>query len=81
MAKPKSRRKKKGGESDEEETDLIQGSSDEDMDDDGDLVSVASTPPMKPLITDRYDQLIRFETPMETDVVYVFCILYPDTSH
>ena len=54
MIKPKSRNKKKrGGDSDEEETDLIQGSSDEEMEDNGDLVSVATTPPMKPLITDR----------------------------
>ncbi|XP_062379458.1 otoferlin-like [Sardina pilchardus] len=62
MMKPKSRRKKKGGDSDEEETDLIQGSSDEDMEDDGDLASVASTPAMKPLITDRnYFHLPYFE--------------------
>ncbi|KAL2098893.1 hypothetical protein ACEWY4_005373 [Coilia grayii] len=60
--KPKSRRKKKGGDSDEEETDLIQGSSDEEVEDDGDLVSVATTPPMKPLITDRnYFHLPYFE--------------------
>lgn len=74
MAKPKSRRKKKGGESDEEETDLIQGSSDEDMDDDGDLVSVASTPLMKPLITDRYGQLLRFETPVEIDILHTYIV-------
>uniref|UniRef100_A0A673YZL2 Otoferlin n=1 Tax=Salmo trutta TaxID=8032 RepID=A0A673YZL2_SALTR len=43
-----------GGESDEEESELIQQNSSEDeADDDGDLVSVSSSPPMKPVITDR----------------------------
>ncbi|XP_076013626.1 otoferlin-like [Genypterus blacodes] len=43
----------KKGDGDEEESDLIQHSSEEEMDDDGDLTSVATTPPMKPVITDR----------------------------
>ncbi|XP_010603131.1 otoferlin isoform X8 [Fukomys damarensis] len=38
---------------DEEEVDLIQNSSDDEGDDDGDLASVSSTPPMRPQITDR----------------------------
>ncbi|KAG7261736.1 hypothetical protein CRUP_023723 [Coryphaenoides rupestris] len=38
-----------------EESELIQNSSDEEMDDDPDLMPVASTPPMKPVITDRCD--------------------------
>lgn len=55
MSKPTSAKKKKegGGESEEEESELIHNSSDEEADDDGDLTSVPSTPPMKPVITDR----------------------------
>ncbi|XP_061750148.1 otoferlin-like [Nerophis ophidion] len=46
----------------EDETELIHDSSDEEMDDDGDLTSVATTPPMKPVITDRnYFHLPYFE--------------------
>ncbi|XP_066563265.1 otoferlin isoform X1 [Amia ocellicauda] len=60
--KPIRRRKKEGGESDEEESELIQNSSEDEADDDGDLVSVSSTPPMKPVITDRnYFHLPYFE--------------------
>uniref|UniRef100_A0A8B9HFR3 Otoferlin a n=1 Tax=Astyanax mexicanus TaxID=7994 RepID=A0A8B9HFR3_ASTMX len=65
VSKPVSGKKKKregGGESDEEESELIQNSSDEETEDDGDLVSVSSTPPMKPVITDRnYFHLPYFE--------------------
>uniref|UniRef100_A0A8C7KDG1 Otoferlin n=1 Tax=Oncorhynchus kisutch TaxID=8019 RepID=A0A8C7KDG1_ONCKI len=55
--------KKSGGDGDEEETELIHGSSDEEEgDDDNDLVSVSTTPPMKPVITDRnYFHLPYFE--------------------
>lgn len=54
VSKPSSAKsKKKDGESDEEESELIQNSSDDDADEDGDLVSVSSTPVMKPVITDR----------------------------
>lgn len=55
VSKPASAKKKKegGGESEEEESELIHNSSDEEADDDGDLLSVPSTPPMKPVITDR----------------------------
>lgn len=50
----KKKKKKEGEESDEEESELIQQNSSEDeADDDEDLVSVSSTPPMKPVITDR----------------------------
>ncbi|XP_011805619.1 PREDICTED: otoferlin isoform X3 [Colobus angolensis palliatus] len=38
---------------DEEEVDLIQNSSDDEASDSGDLASVSSTPPMRPLVTDR----------------------------
>ncbi|XP_019746093.1 otoferlin-like isoform X1 [Hippocampus comes] len=46
----------------EEETELIRDSSEDEMDDDGDLASVATTPPMKPVVTDRnYFHLPYFE--------------------
>uniref|UniRef100_A0A674DQ75 Otoferlin n=1 Tax=Salmo trutta TaxID=8032 RepID=A0A674DQ75_SALTR len=63
VTKPKSSSgKKSGGDGDEEESELIQGSSDEEEGDDNDLVSVSSTPPMKPVITDRnYFHLPYFE--------------------
>ncbi|XP_052441612.1 otoferlin isoform X11 [Carassius gibelio] len=64
VSKPASAKKKKegGGESEEEETELIHNSSDEEGEDDGDLTSVPSTPPMKPVITDRnYFHLPYFE--------------------
>lgn len=47
------RRKKEGGDGDEEESELLQNSSEDEAEDDGDLVSVSTTPPMKPVITDR----------------------------
>ena len=56
VSKPSLKKKKRegGGENDEEESELIQNSSEEDEgDEEGDLVSVSSTPPMKPVITDR----------------------------
>ncbi|CAB1335532.1 unnamed protein product [Coregonus sp. 'balchen'] len=54
--------KKSGGDGDEEETELIHGSSDEEEEDENDLVSVSTTPPMKPVITDRnYFHLPYFE--------------------
>ncbi|XP_064190456.1 otoferlin-like [Anguilla rostrata] len=63
VTKPKTGRKKKDGGGSDEESDLIQGSSDEETEDDRDLVSVATTPPMKPVITDRnYFHLPYFET-------------------
>lgn len=55
-AMPKTKGKKGGGDSEEEETELIQNSSDEEIEDDSDLNSVATTPPMKPVITDRSEQ-------------------------
>ncbi|XP_032398465.1 otoferlin isoform X13 [Etheostoma spectabile] len=56
------KKKKKDGENEEEESDLIQNSSEDEADEDGDLVSVSSTPPMKPVITDRnYFHLPYFE--------------------
>ncbi|XP_077949255.1 otoferlin isoform X3 [Gasterosteus aculeatus] len=63
VSKPSSRKKKKkDSENEEEESELIQNSSDDEADEDGDLVSVSSTPPMKPVITDRnYFHLPYFE--------------------
>ncbi|XP_061599324.1 otoferlin-like [Cololabis saira] len=59
VVQPKTKGKKGGA---EEETELIHNSSDEEMEDDGDLTSVATTPPMKPVITDRnYFHLPYFE--------------------
>nr|XP_057911961.1 otoferlin isoform X13 [Doryrhamphus excisus] len=57
-----SKKKKKDGESDEEESELIQNSSDEEADEERDLVSISSTPLMRPVITDRnYFHLPYFE--------------------
>lgn len=64
-AMPKPKGKKGGGDGEEEETELIHNSSDEEMDDDGDLNSVATTPPMKPVITDRSE--LRNKTPSWRD--------------
>ncbi|XP_072313080.1 otoferlin-like, partial [Eucyclogobius newberryi] len=59
VIQPKSKGKKDG---DEEETELINQSSDEEMEDDGDFQSVSVTPPMKPVVTDRnYFHLPYFE--------------------
>ncbi|KAJ8353175.1 hypothetical protein SKAU_G00207420 [Synaphobranchus kaupii] len=63
VTKPKMGRKRKDGGGSDEESDLIQGSSDEETEDNRDLVSVSTTPPMKPVITDRnYFHLPYFET-------------------
>lgn len=56
LAMPTKKGKKEAGEEDEEETELIQNSSEDEMDEDGDVTSVATTPPMKPVITDRFEQ-------------------------
>ncbi|XP_071335504.1 otoferlin isoform X5 [Trachinotus anak] len=63
VSKPSSaKKKKKDGENEEEESELIQNSSEDEADEDGDLVSVSSTPLMKPVITDRnYFHLPYFE--------------------
>uniref|UniRef100_A0A4W6ERR3 Otoferlin a n=1 Tax=Lates calcarifer TaxID=8187 RepID=A0A4W6ERR3_LATCA len=63
VSKPSSaKKKKKDGENEEEESELIQNSSEDEADEDGDLVSVSSTPSMKPVITDRnYFHLPYFE--------------------
>lgn len=54
MSKPVLRRKKDGGDGDEEESELLQNSSEDEGDEDGELVSVSSSQPVKPLVTDRY---------------------------
>lgn len=58
---PKAKGKKEGGDGDEEETELIQNSSEDEMEDDGGLNSVATTPPMKPVITDRSDLYVVYK--------------------
>lgn len=58
-ARPKTKGKKGGGDGGEEETELIHNSSEEETDEDGDLTSVATTPPMKPVITDRSEHTRR----------------------
>ncbi|KAM4529507.1 otoferlin isoform 9-T9 [Fundulus diaphanus] len=56
------KKKKKEGENEEEENELIQNSSEDEADEEADLTSVSSTPPMKPFITDRnYFHLPYFE--------------------
>nr|XP_027311277.2 otoferlin isoform X4 [Anas platyrhynchos] len=52
-AKPVLRRKKEGGDGDEEESELLQNSSEDEGGEDGEMVSVSSSQPMKPLVTDR----------------------------
>ncbi len=66
VSKPASAKKKKegGGDSEEEENELIHNSSDEEAEEDGDLTSVPSTPPMKPVITDRSEVRQRKMTQM-----------------
>ncbi|XP_010185107.1 PREDICTED: otoferlin-like, partial [Mesitornis unicolor] len=62
MTKPILRRKKEGGDGDEEESELLQNSSEDEGDEDGELVSVSSSQPVKPLVTDRnYFHLPYFE--------------------
>ncbi|XP_049445185.1 otoferlin isoform X9 [Epinephelus fuscoguttatus] len=63
VSKPSSaKKKKKDGETEEEESELIHNSSEDEADEDVDLVSVSSTPLMKPVITDRnYFHLPYFE--------------------
>ncbi|XP_041660471.1 otoferlin isoform X10 [Cheilinus undulatus] len=62
VSKPSSTKKKKKDGEEEEENELIQNSSEDEADEDGDLVSVSTTPLMKPMITDRnYFHLPYFE--------------------
>ncbi|XP_040283026.1 otoferlin [Bufo bufo] len=51
--RPSIRKKKEGGDGMEEETELLQNSSEDEADDDGEMQSVSSSPAMKPFITDR----------------------------
>ncbi|XP_040920166.1 otoferlin isoform X1 [Toxotes jaculatrix] len=62
VSKPSSGKKRKKDGENEEESELIQNSSEDEADEDVDLVSVSSTPHMKPVITDRnYFHLPYFE--------------------
>ncbi|XP_035000642.1 otoferlin isoform X2 [Hippoglossus stenolepis] len=64
VSKPSSakKKKKKDAENEEEESELIHNSSEDEADEDGDMVSVSSTPLMRPVITDRnYFHLPYFE--------------------
>uniref|UniRef100_A0A3Q2XCE0 Otoferlin n=1 Tax=Hippocampus comes TaxID=109280 RepID=A0A3Q2XCE0_HIPCM len=56
-----SRKKKKDGEDDDEDSELIQNSSEDEADEEGDLESVSCTPLMRPVITDNYFHLPYFE--------------------
>lgn len=72
LAIPKKKGKKEDGDEDEEETELIQNSSEDEMDEDGDVTSVATTPLMKPVITDRLEQ----QTPRKPYIYQHFtCLL------
>ncbi|XP_053105912.1 otoferlin isoform X14 [Hemicordylus capensis] len=53
MSKPIIKRKKDGGDGNEEESELLQSVSDEEDADDGEFISISTSAPMKPLITDR----------------------------
>ncbi|RMB94674.1 hypothetical protein DUI87_28909 [Hirundo rustica rustica] len=53
LQQPLLRRKKEGGDGDEEESELLQNSSEDEGGEDGEMVSVSSSQPMKPLVTDR----------------------------
>lgn len=53
VSKSSSAKKKKKDGDEEEESELMQNSSEDEADEDTDLVSVSSTPVMKPVITDR----------------------------
>ncbi|XP_058234536.1 otoferlin isoform X1 [Hemibagrus wyckioides] len=62
VSKPVKKKKKGKGDGDDEESELIHNSSDEEAEEDGELASVSSTPPMKPVITDsNYFHLPYFE--------------------
>ncbi|XP_040204327.1 otoferlin isoform X10 [Rana temporaria] len=51
--RPNLRKKKEGSDGGEEETELLQNSSEDEAEDDGEMQSVSSSPSMKPSITDR----------------------------
>ncbi|XP_077187228.1 otoferlin isoform X6 [Paroedura picta] len=53
MSKPVIKKKKEGGAGNEEASELLQNSSDEEGNEEEEFVSISTTPPMKPLITDR----------------------------
>ncbi|XP_037541805.1 otoferlin [Nematolebias whitei] len=56
------KKRKKDGENEDEENELIQNSSEDEAEEDSNITSVSSTPPMKPFITDRnYFHLPYFE--------------------
>ncbi|KAH0622939.1 hypothetical protein JD844_025874 [Phrynosoma platyrhinos] len=56
MCRPTIRKKKEGADGNEEESELLQNESEEEGGDDGEFVSVSTTPPMRPLITDRQEE-------------------------
>ncbi|KAJ7341375.1 hypothetical protein JRQ81_005398 [Phrynocephalus forsythii] len=54
ISKPPIKRKKEGGDGgNEEESELLQNESEEEGADDGEFVSISTSPPLRPLITDR----------------------------
>ncbi|XP_053469548.1 otoferlin isoform X2 [Ictalurus furcatus] len=62
VSKPVIKKKRGKGQGEDEESELIHNSSDEEAEEDSDLASVSSTPPMKPMVTDsNYFHLPYFE--------------------
>ncbi|XP_066468090.1 otoferlin isoform X4 [Tiliqua scincoides] len=62
MSRPVIKKKRDGGDGNEEESELLQNSSDEEGTDEGEFVSISTSPPLRPLITDRnYFHLPYFE--------------------
>lgn len=53
MSKPVIKKKRDGGDGNEEESELLQNSSDEEGTDEGEFMSISTSAPLKPLITDR----------------------------
>lgn len=53
MSKPVIKKKRDGGDGNEEESELLQNSSDDEGTDEGEFMSISTSSPMKPLITDR----------------------------
>lgn len=56
------KKRKKDGENEDEENELIQNSSEDEAEEDSNITSVSSTPPMKPFITDRSEVTVSHKT-------------------
>lgn len=90
VSKPVIKKKKGKGQGEDEESELIHNSSDEEAEEDGDLASVSSTPPMKPMVTDRsvsqeqcwcmWSQRSKVKESVSLCLCHFRCILYVGTS-